>query len=374
MPLALELTTVREHVGREGEQRELGDPDFDPASDAGAKCEALNDALQAADDGWVRIEDYWLALARELHARLGVPVLVDEIEMPIAEQLRRQQPTAPAADAFAGLEVILSSRIDEHRHAGLFARDDMIFGSAHLPDVSDAWLVEGSTTEIGRSPQVLAGGLPRGAVSAEVRDRKGVWHAAITMPGLWLCVLPQRSGQTDPQVRFRDLAGNPPPQHDDDFSAGVPQEDPPDAVRAQAADVVSGARVPALWPRQVSGRPHLYAWEGEAGAATALGLAGGGHRVWISPAPPDPRQTFEQHLVRDWRYGAETAAARAQQVPITTLEGSIHGTPIALELVTPQESWIRDEGWVAIAHADRYAVTITGYDKPPQRLDLEPLE
>ena len=230
-----------------------------------------------------------------------------------------------------------------------------------------------AATEIGRSPQVLAGGLPRGAVSAEVRDRKGVWHAAVTLPGLWLCVLPQRSGQDDPQVRFRDLAGDPPAHHDDDFSAGVPEEDPPDAVRAQAADVVSGAQVPVLWPRQVSGRPHLYAWEGEAVAATALGLAGGGHRVWIAPSAPDPRQTFEQHLVRDWRYGAETAAARAQQVPITTLEGSIDGTPITFDLVTPQESWIRNEGWVASARAGRYAVTITGYDRPPERLDFVPV-
>ena len=154
--------------------------------------------------------------------------------MPIVEQLRRQRPSAEAADAFEGLEVILSVRIDEHRHAGLFVRDDMIFGSAHLPDVSDAWLVERATTEIGRSPQVLAGGLPRGAVGAEVRDRKGVWHSAVTIPGLWLCVLPQRSGQDDPEVRFRDLAGNPPPHHEDDFSAGVPLEDPPDAVSAQA--------------------------------------------------------------------------------------------------------------------------------------------
>ena len=76
--------------------------------------------------------------------------------------------------------------------------------------------------------------------------------------------------------------------------------------------------------------------------------------------------------MREWRYGAETAAARAQQVPITTLEGSIHGTPITFDLVAPQESWIRDEGWVAVARADRYAVTITGYDKPPERLDFEP--
>ena len=373
MPVALELTTVHEHVERDAEQRELGEPAFDPASEASVKCEALNEALGAAEDGWVRVEDYFLALAHELHARLGMPVLAHEIEMPIAEQLRRQQPAAGADDPFAGLDVILSTRIDEYRHAGLFVRDDMIFGSAHLPDVSDAWLVERATTEIGRSPQVLAGGLPRGAVSAEVRDREGVWHAAITIPGMWLCVLPQRSGQTDPEVRFRDLAGNPPPHHEDDFSAGVPQEDPPDSVWARAAEVVAGARVPVLWPRQVSGPPDLYAWEGEAAAATAVGLAGGGHRVWIAPSAPDPRQTFEQHLVRDWHYGAETAAARAQQVPITTLEGSIDGTPITYDLVAPQESWIRDEGWVAFARADRYVVTITGYDKPPERLDLEPL-
>jgi hypothetical protein len=109
MPLALELTAVHEHVGRDGEQRDLGNPDFDPASEAGAKCEALNDALQAADDGWVRIEDYWLALARELHARLDVPVLVNEIELPIAEQLRRQQPAAPTADPVAGLGLTGSS-------------------------------------------------------------------------------------------------------------------------------------------------------------------------------------------------------------------------------------------------------------------------
>ena len=31
----------------------------------------------------------------------------------------------------------------------------------------------------------------------------------LSIPGLWLCVLPQRSGQAEPQVRFRDLAGHP---------------------------------------------------------------------------------------------------------------------------------------------------------------------
>jgi hypothetical protein len=35
--------------------------------------------------------------------------------------------------------VILSLRIDEHRHAGPFRPRRHDFGSAHLPDVSDAW-------------------------------------------------------------------------------------------------------------------------------------------------------------------------------------------------------------------------------------------
>ena len=35
-------------------------------------------------------------------------------------------------ESFPGLDVILSTAIDEHRHAGLFMRDDMIFGSARL--------------------------------------------------------------------------------------------------------------------------------------------------------------------------------------------------------------------------------------------------
>ena len=370
MPLATELTRVHEYVGKHGDQRELGNPDFDPASEAGAKCVALNDALEAADDGWVLIEDYWLALAARMHASLGVPVLVDEIETPVAEQLRRQQPSATAVDPFAGLDVILSTRIDEHRHAGLFVRDDMIFGSAHLPDTSGAWLVERATTEIGRSPQVLAGGIPRGAVSAEVRDRKGVWHEAVTIPGKWLCVLPQRSGQDDPEVRFRDLAGNPPPHHDDDFSAGVPQEDVPDAIWAQAERVLSRARVPVLW---LPGRrlPDLYAWEGDPDAATALGLAGNGCRAWIGASAPDPRRVFEEHLVRDWGYGAETAAARAPQIPITELEGVIDGQVVPVTLAAPREPWMYDEGWVAVARGDGYVFTITGHDRPPKRLELE---
>ncbi len=142
----------------------------------------------------------------------------------------------------------------------------MVFGSAHLPSVSDACLIGAGTDEIGRSPQVLAGELPRGAVFAEAR------------------------------------------------------------------------------------RADVYAWEGAADAATAVGLAGHGHRVWIARTATDPRQ-----------------------IPMTTLAGSIEGAPVTLDLIAPQEPWIRNEGWVAVARTDRFAVTVTGYDEPPNHLDLQPI-
>jgi hypothetical protein len=44
IPFALELTEVDDAVGRDGEQRDLGVPEVDPASEAGRKCEALNEA------------------------------------------------------------------------------------------------------------------------------------------------------------------------------------------------------------------------------------------------------------------------------------------------------------------------------------------
>ncbi|MDA0180061.1 hypothetical protein OJ997_07120 [Solirubrobacter phytolaccae] len=366
-PLALELTELDEHVQRDGEQRELGYPHFDPASEAGASCAALTEALEAADDGYVLIETYWLALATRLHALLGMPVLVDEIETPVSEQLRRQS-ERPNPDPLAGLDVIVSTPVDEHRHAGLYRRDGMTFGAAHLPNVADEWLVERGLTELGRSPQVVAGGMPRGAVAAEVRDRKGVWHAAVTAPGLWLCVLPQRSGQSDPEVRFMDAVRAPVTDPEDDFSAGVPRED--EVAHEVERRVLAGARVPVLW-LQGRGRPDLYAWEGEPHAATALGVAGNGCRLWIGPTAQDPRRVFEEHLVRDWGYGPETAALRVDELPIGTLEGTVDGQPVTFALAAPGEPWMDDEGWVAVAQLDSYAVAFTGYDRPPERLDLE---
>ena len=76
--------------------------------------------IESEDDGQTVLDVFWLALARHMHALLGIPVLVDEAEMPIDEQLRRQLGTAPDPDPLAGLDVLLSVRIDEHRVAAVF--------------------------------------------------------------------------------------------------------------------------------------------------------------------------------------------------------------------------------------------------------------
>ena len=217
--------------------------------------------------------------------------------------------------------------------------------------------------------------MPRGAVAATLRDRAGAWHDAAVGPGVWLCVLPQSSGRKEPAVRYHDVAGNLVGFPEDDFSAGVPDEDESiDAVWADAERVLHGSKVPALWPRQVSGRPSLFAWEGERDAATALGLAGGGSRVWIARSALDPRQVFRQHLIDDWGYEHQTAGLRARQIPCSDLPGSVNGEPVIFALAAPAEAWMYDEGWVAVAHGDGFAVTITRFDDPPDRLDLLPID
>ncbi len=117
-PLALELTEVDAFVRRDGYQEELGWPELD--AEAVALCEELTRRIESEDDGQTVLDVFWLALARHMHALLGIPVLVDEAGMPIDEQLRRQLGTAPDPDPLAGLDVLLSVRIDEHRVAAVF--------------------------------------------------------------------------------------------------------------------------------------------------------------------------------------------------------------------------------------------------------------
>jgi hypothetical protein len=233
-------------------------------------------------------------------------------------------------------------------------------------------VVIGRTAELSSNPHVLAGSLPRGAVRAQVRDGRGEWHEATAGPGSWISVL-GAPGRGDVAVRYLNVVGDEIPLPELDVSAGVPNENEAiDRVWEHAERVLDGARVPLLWPRQISGPPELFAWDGDIDAATAIGLASGGCRLWIGSAPPDAREIFKEHLVRDWNYEARTAAQRADQIAITELPGSIADTPASFKLAAPAESWMSDEGWVATVSAAGFTAAITGFDRPPKRLDFAP--
>jgi hypothetical protein len=276
-----------------------------------------------------------------------------------------------ALDPLKGLEVAVSTTIDATHLAAVFAVEGELCGAAPLPGAQEP-VVIGRTAELNSDPYVLAGSLPRGAVRAQVRAGRGEWHEATAAPGAWICVL-GAPGRGDVAVRYVNVVGDVVPLPELDFSAGVPNESEAiDRVWEHAERVLGGVRVPLLWPRQISGPPELFEWDGDIDAATAVGLAGGGCRLWIGGAPPDAREIFKEHLIRDWNYEARTAAPRANEIVITDLPGSIANTPASFKLAAPAESWMFDEGWVATISVAGFTAAITGFNRPPKRLDFAP--
>jgi hypothetical protein len=312
-PLALELRAgeVTPDVDRDGWQRELGMPHVERNPRVFELCEALNQHIEHDDDGYVVLESYWLALANGLHALLGIPVLACGIEIPIAEQLRRQLASPAPADPLAGLDVLVALPIDDQRVAAVWRGELGLQGSARAP--ADPWEL-GWNTQLGADPEVRAGWLPPGAVGARVRDRTGVWHQAHTSESVWLCALPQRAGQHDPPVVYRDVEGN-------DFWLEVEGE---------------GDELPSLWPTQAGVAPRL--------VQRASDVLGYDARGW--------------HVFVERNAGREDTAFRP--LPGTVL-GRPHGFGIEL----------RHAGWRAVAVCGSFTVEIEGAGEPPARLDLE---
>jgi hypothetical protein len=213
-------------------------------------------------------------------------------------------------DALSGLDVAVSLPIDRQRVAAVWRDPPSIRGSARAPaDPREiAW-----NTELGSDPEVRAGWLPPGAIAASVRDRGGVWQEASTGSGVWLCALPQRSGQHDPPVAYRDVEGH-------EFALEIDVEG-----------------LPGLWPRQADAPPQLTEH-----SADMLGYRAAGWDVFI-----------ERFL------GFEDAAFR----PLPgTLLGRPHG--FGLELLTADH-------WRAVAVCSSFTVDVQGRGEPPARLDLE---
>jgi hypothetical protein len=310
-PLALELRAgeVTPDVDRDGRQRELGMPDVDRDPPVFELCQALNEHIEHDDDGYVVLETYWLALANRLHELLGIPVLACEIEMPIAEQLRRQLATPAPADPLAGLDVAVALPIDGQRIAAVWREDLGLWGSARVP--AEPWEL-GWNTGLGSDPEVRAGVLPPGAVGASVRGRAGAWHEARTGGGAWLCALPQRAGQADPPVVYRDVEGN-------EFALEVD---------------VDG--LPGLWPAQAGVAPEL-----TQRGVDVLGYSAG-----------------------DWQVFVE-AHAGIEDATFGPLPGTVLGRPHGFGVER------RGGRWRAVAVCGSFTVDVQSDGEPPSRLDLE---
>ncbi len=357
-PFALKLTEVNEDVGPDGYQEELGAPEI---SDPGLQAEA--ERLEDDDT----LEAYWLALAARIHELLGIPVLVYEVDMPIAEQFRRQT-NAPVDDPLAGMDVLVRVDVDEHQVAAVTLREGMWrYGIARGTDPNESVPVGGGLTELRRDPQVVAGSLPRGAARVRVRDRLGVWHEAAVGRGAWLCVLPQRSrGDEEPPFEYLDAAGAPAELGEDAWVIDEPED-----LRHDEAEVRAGALVPSVWFETGHGTPIFERWDGPRDRATALQFVFGGWTVRISAEPTTAAAVFEQRLIRVHGYGTAGAKKRMRDVQFAPLPGTLDGDSVTFELADFRHVWDRARGWVAVLDMDTFTVAVQGDQAPPDRIDLK---
>ena len=284
-PFALELSEVNEEVWPDGYQQELGAPEItDP--DLRAQADRLRDENA--------LEAYWLALAAHLREVLGLPVLVHDVDVSIAEQYRRLT-NAPPEDPLVGRDLLVRVDIDEHLVVAVTWREGMwMSGIARGTGPSEFVLIGAGLTELCRDPQVVAGALPRGAARARVQDRQDVWHEATVGRSAWLCVLPQRSRDgVNPPLEFLDTKGAPVELGEDAWGFGQPPD-----LRPHEAAVRAGALVPAIWFAADHGIPIFEGWDGPCDRATALYFVFGGWNVKISTQSTTAAEVFQQRLTR----------------------------------------------------------------------------
>lgn len=279
--------------------------------------------LRDTGDGWLE-EAFVLALAERMHALSAVPALVENVQMPMEEQLRRQLAIAPP-DPLADRSVLVFARVDAHRIAALWRGEWGVEATSYY-GTDDVGTGIGWCTLLGTGPAVLAGRLPQGALAAAVSDSRGVWHDAVTGGGYWLCVLPERVLQEqDAAVRYRDVAG----------TAFTLLRDVPAA----------GARVPRLWPVQAGTPPVLGGWAGSPGAEPdQITLRADGWEVTISA----------EGVMEPDEFGGA----------VTPLPGTIAGLPYGFGLVTTRA------GWAAMADCADFTVLIEAETEVPARIDL----
>ena len=290
-------------VGLDGCQEELGSP---AVPDALGR--ALAEHLGQAPDGYVLAERYWLALAGQLRARLGMPVLVCEVEMPIAEQLARQR-GASALSRWRALTCWSRSRLTRivWRRCGSMRSG----GTSRRREHPAASAAVGWAQRQDRPRSGGAGGMVAAGVAAvELQDRE--------------CAARGACGRSGVAVRVAAAQRN-----------AIPHRLP------------RCGRHPVQPPRRGRHAPAL-----------------------VAPAGARPAGTRRRRrgLCELGRRGLDRLAMRLDGYPdvdLRPLAGSVLGKPhgFGVERV--------DDGWRAIATCGTFSVEVEGSGEPPPRLDLD---
>jgi len=268
----------------------------------------LVDRAAQEPEGYLVMEHFWLVLADRLHSRLGIPVLVWEITVSIAEQLERQG--GATASPHPEIDTAVSQRIDQRRTAAVWYDPDQ-FGLVGSAGPSSAPVPVDLNTRLSADPEVRAGLLPPGAARVSLQDRQRQWHHARIGENAWLVVLPQRGGSRDPELRYHDSEGTP----------------------FQLEHGTNG--LPALWPEQAPDKPKL-------------GLTG---------------PNVVSYRANGWTV-AVTSEMSFPQAPSKPVPGSVLGRNHGFGLRSV------DDGWEAVALCGTFTVTVAGSGVPPTRFDL----
>jgi hypothetical protein len=309
----------------------------DPASAAWEQVKARID--DGDDDGLY--EPFYLALASRIRAVTGLRTLVYDagIGMSYDEQVAREEgATENAADLLRRLDVLVSLQVDEMRVAVVYRDAQGVWSSGRYgyedPEPLGRW------RDLGSNPAVLAGRIPLGAATVNLRvSAPGPWMQPDALNrGAWICALDTRELRRAPQLRYLDAEGA-------EFAVEVPFEQP---------------EPPQLWPVQAPSPGRLVSHSHGSGNT----VEGGDWEVEISTVGPGAGATETPGEFLAWR-GIRVDPARLPSRPIA---GSVLGHRHGFELAAPSGIW------VAIADCGGVQLVVRGVGEPPTRLDLELLE
>lgn len=397
---------------RKGVELEMPELDEDPA------MQALLETLREVPDGDL-IEQYLEALAARLTQELGVPVLVQGMDVQYGRPLEDQLKDRLSPDAHADLarrdllprdrsaetvlrewDVVLHAPLPAGGIAGVHRTDRGLLLGGRLSvwqgSYGEGIELDGPLLDVGGDPQVVGGLLPAGATRVEVTDLFDVVHYAQVSAGAWLCVLPHSARGGEPPVRFLDATGacvlslpqpatpSPVDELEAWVSFGVASSSDRDADlaeceaqrRVEARAVLRAVTFEVAWPEALGGTPELTSWsDPEDGPVTSLSL--GTDEAEVELGVTEYRDELEPARsaldAYDRALSAEHSQRERARLVATSREMHVPGRWERRELQFTARVGAGRWSAVAVAQHRRYVV-ITGFGTPPERLDLVPFQ